>query len=113
MKKQQLTTKTSEFVVPTTDKDTNITDKEFEVWPTPSGLHLLSALFSTAPAAKPIQRESLKGRYIYEHSNTPVFFITSKISTFQENFLDLALALYVVIIPTFQLFLISIHFIFS
>jgi len=60
MKKQQLTSKTPEFVLPPANNVKSTDDSEFEVWPTPSGLHFLSALFNTPPASKPIQREIVK-----------------------------------------------------
>ena len=77
MKKHKLANQVAEFVLPSSDKGSHILDKEFEVWPTPSGLRLLSALFNTPPAAKPVQRETLRGKcshsavhYIYAFNST-------------------------------------------
>lgn len=65
MKKQHLTGALPEFNVPSLNKDPKVIGNEFEVWPTPSGLHFLSALFNTnPPEAKPAQREIVKGNIL-------------------------------------------------
>ena len=62
MKKQKLSGASPEFNVPSFYNNPKVVGNEFEVWPTPSGLHFLSALFNTETAIKPAQRETLKGK---------------------------------------------------
>lgn len=63
MKKQNLASTFPEFTVPSLNQGSNMVNTEFELWPTPSGLHSLSALFSSQkPAVRPVDRKLLKGK---------------------------------------------------
>ncbi|XP_065054677.1 uncharacterized protein LOC135683369 isoform X2 [Rhopilema esculentum] len=60
MKKERLSKMTPEFKVPSLDRDPKVIGNEFEVWPTPSGLQSLSALFQVNSPVKAIAREKVQ-----------------------------------------------------
>ena len=61
MKKERLSKTTPEFKVPSLHSDPKVIGNEFEVWPTPSGLQSLSALFQINSPVKAVAREKVQG----------------------------------------------------